>query len=35
MAKEEEIIQNIRNAFDAGREEFVVNNDFIIYTIRL
>ncbi len=26
MAKEEEIIQNIRNAFDAGREEFVVNN---------
>ena len=23
MAKEEEIIQNIRNAFDAGREEFV------------
>lgn len=26
MAKEEEIIQNIRNAFEAGREEFVVNN---------
>ena len=26
MAKEEEIIQNIRNAFDVGREEFVVNN---------
>lgn len=26
MAKEEKIIQNIRNAFDAGREEFVVNN---------
>ncbi len=26
MAKEEGIIQNIRNAFDAGREEFVVNN---------
>ena len=26
MAKEEEIIQKIRNAFDAGREEFVVNN---------
>ena len=26
MAKEEEIIQNIRNAFDAGREEFVLNN---------
>ena len=26
MAKEEEIVQNIRNAFDAGREEFVVNN---------
>ena len=26
MSKEEEIIQNIRNAFDAGREEFVVNN---------
>ena len=26
MAKEEDIIQNIRNAFDAGREEFVVNN---------
>lgn len=26
MAKEEEIIQNIRNAFDAGRKEFVVNN---------
>lgn len=26
MAKEEEIIQNIRNAFDAGREEFVVND---------
>ena len=26
LAKEEEIIQNIRNAFDAGREEFVVNN---------
>lgn len=26
MTKEEEIIQNIRNAFDAGREEFVVNN---------
>ena len=26
MAKEEEIIQNIRNDFDAGREEFVVNN---------
>ena len=26
MAKKEEIIQNIRNAFDAGREEFVVNN---------
>ena len=26
MAKEEDIIQNIRIAFDAGREEFVVNN---------